>query len=68
MGNNSSCDTSFKMGIYLIGDKIKEFHQLMEEVKQNKSKLENYWTINCYDDSQTKYRHKLINIIHFYYH
>ena len=59
MGNNSSSDNSFKMGIYLIGDNINEFHQLMEEIKQNKNKLENYWTYNCYNDSKTNYESQI---------
>ena len=42
MGNDNSSENSFKMGIYLIGENMTEFHQLMEEIKQDKSKLENY--------------------------
>ena len=56
---NSSIKITFDMSIYFIGDNIKEFHQLMEEIKQDKKKLESNWTFECYYDSQTEYKEQI---------
>ena len=66
MGNNSSSNVSFNMDIYLIGDNIKEFHTLMEELKQNKNKLESYWTFYVITIFKQNIKHKLIIIILIY--
>ena len=56
---NSSTKLTFDMSIYFIGDNIKEFHHLMEEIKQDKKKLESNWTFECYYDSQTEYKEQI---------
>ena len=62
---NSSTKLTFDMCIYFIGDNIKEFHQLMEEIKQDKKKLESNWSFECYDDSQTGYKELIKKYLSF---